>query len=250
MAFGMCNAPATFQRLVNALFSDLPYCTAYLDDIVVHTNTWNEHIAALETVFTRLGDASLTLNLAKCEFGQATVTYLGRQVGRGKVRPLDAKIAAVEKYPIPEYRKALRRFLGMAGYYRNFCRNYATVVSPLTELVSPKREYRWTQECQHAFESAKALLKHAPVLTAPDMSKPFKLEIDASAVRAGALLLQTGDDGTDHPVSISPGNSLDTNCITPQSKKKPCHYCSHSSTSRCTWDPPRCLCKFIRTTTP
>ncbi|XP_030216443.1 uncharacterized protein LOC115546817 [Gadus morhua] len=200
MAFGMCNAPATFQRLVNSVLAGVANCNAYLDDLIVYTTTWEEHMQILDQVFTRLAKASLTLNLAKCEFGKATVTYLGRQVGQGQVRPVDAKVQAITECPIPSTRRALRRFLGMAGYYRSFCRNFSTITHPLTNLLSPKVDFVWTPECQHAFESAKALLSSTPVLAAPDLTRPFKLEVDASAVGAGAVLMQEDADGVDHPV--------------------------------------------------
>ncbi|CAJ1087392.1 uncharacterized protein LOC118469438 [Xyrichtys novacula] len=200
MAFGMCNAPATFQRLVNTVLAGLPNCNAYLDDLIVYTVTWQEHLRILEQVFTRLAHATLTLNLAKCDFGKATVTYLGRQVGQGQVKPLDAKVTAIAEFPVPTTRKALRRFLGIAGYYRSFCRNFSSVVQPLTSLTNPKVEFDWSPACQHAFDSAKSLLSHAPVLAAPDFSQPFKLEVDASAVGVGAVLLQEDSDGVDHPV--------------------------------------------------
>lgn len=201
MAFGMCNAPATFQRLVNTVLSGLANCNAYLDDLIVYTSSWEEHMQILEQVFTRLAAASLTLNLAKCEFGKASVTYLGRQVGQGQVLPLEAKVSAIANYPVPSTRKALRQFLGMAGYYRSFCRNFSSVVNPLTSLLSPKTDFVWTPECQHAFEAVKSLLSHAPVLAAPDLPRPFKLEVDASTVGAGAVLLQEDAEGIDHPVS-------------------------------------------------
>lgn len=89
----------------------------------------------------------------------------------------------------------------MAGYCRGFCRNFSTVVQLLTNLLSPKVEFTWTSECQRAFECLQSLLTHAPVLAAPDFSKPFKLEVDASGVGAGAVLLQTDKKGVDHPVS-------------------------------------------------
>lgn len=98
-------------------------------------------------------------------------------------------------------RKTLRRFLGMAGYYWSFRLNFSTVIRPLTDLLSPKNDFVWTPECQQAFENAKSLLCHSPVLAAPDLSRPFKLEIDASAVGAGAVLLQEDVDGVDHPES-------------------------------------------------
>ncbi|XP_062420777.1 uncharacterized protein LOC134132778 isoform X2 [Pungitius pungitius] len=200
MAFGMCNAPATFQRLVNTVLAGVTNCNAYLDDVIVYTETWEEHLRILEQVFRRLAQANLTLNLSKCEFGKATVTYLGRQVGQGQVRPVEAKISAISGCPAPSTRKALRSFLGMAGYYRVFCRNFSTIAQPLTRLLSPKVEFVWSTDCQIAFCSLKALLCHAPVLTAPDFAKPFKLEVDASGVGAGAVLLQEDAEGIDHPI--------------------------------------------------
>lgn len=149
--------------------------------------TWEEHLHILEQVFTRLAQASLTLNLAKCEFGKATVTYFGRQVGQGQMRAVDAKIAAINEWSVPTTRRALRSFLSMAGYYRSFCRNFSSTVHPLTTLLSPKVEFVWTPDCQHTFESVKSLLCHATMLAAPDLSRP--LEVDASAVH-----------GVNHPV--------------------------------------------------
>lgn len=101
MAFGLRNAPATFQRLVNIVLNNVSNCSAYLDDLVIYTKTWSEHMTVLSTVFQRLSDALLTLNLAKCEFGKATVTYLGRHVGGGQVRPVDAKVSAIREFPVP-----------------------------------------------------------------------------------------------------------------------------------------------------
>lgn len=200
LAFGMRNAPATFQRLVNTVLAGVPCCNAYLDDLVVYTSTWEEHMSSLKMVFDRLAKASLTVNLAKCEFAKATVTYLGKQVGQGTVRALDDKVKAIADFPVPTTRRELRRFIGMAGYYRSFCRNFSSVIAPLTSLLSTERQFKWSPECQHAFQSAKALLTSAPVLAAPDFSLPFKLEVDASAMGAGAVLLQESSRGFDHPV--------------------------------------------------
>ncbi|KAI2646195.1 Transposon Ty3-I Gag-Pol polyprotein [Labeo rohita] len=138
MAFGLRNAPATFQRLMSLVLGDVPNCNIYLDDVVIFSSTWDEHLLSLYEVFRRLSAASLTLNLKKCEFAKASVTYLGKQVGNGQVRPLDAKIAAVLEYPIPTTRRELRRFLGMVGYYRCFCKNFSSVVAPLTRLCIQK----------------------------------------------------------------------------------------------------------------
>lgn len=200
MPFGLRNAPATFQRLMNLVLSGVDHCEVYLDDIVVYTDSWTAHLKTLTEVFERLSRASLTLNLAKCEFGKAVVVYLGKQVGQGRVCPVTAKIQAILDFPAPQTRRELRRFLGMAGYYRAFCKNFSDVVAPLTNLVSPKCVFRWSESCRAAFEAAKALLCSAPVLAAPDFTRPFQLEVDASALGAGAVLLQTDADGVDRPV--------------------------------------------------
>ncbi len=114
---------------------------------------------------------------------------------------MDGKIAAVLEFPVPTTRRELRRFLGMVGYYRCFCNNFSSVVAPFTRLCSPKVDFSWTNDCQQAFLSAKSLLCSAPVLSAPEVSRVFQLEVNASAVGAGAVLLQEGADGLAHPVS-------------------------------------------------
>ncbi len=200
MAFGMRNAPSTFQRLMRIVLNGVENCEAYLDDIVIYSSSWEEHVSSLREVFSRLAGASLTLNLAKCEFAKATVVYLGKVVGQGEVRPVDAKIAAVMEFPAPRNKRELRRFLGMAGYYRGFCRNFASVVSPLTDLLSLARVFVWTPACEQAFRAAKDLLCNAPILSAPDFGHPFKLEVDASATGAGAILIQESELGIEHPV--------------------------------------------------
>lgn len=121
-----------FQRLMQKVLLGLPNCRAYLDDIVVYSNEWKDHICSLEKLFTRLSDAQLTLNLAKCEFAKSVVTYLCKKVGQGFVKPVTDKVSAILEFPTPSTKRQLRRFLGMAGYYQGFCKNFATIVSPLT----------------------------------------------------------------------------------------------------------------------
>ncbi|KAI2646146.1 Retrovirus-related Pol polyprotein [Labeo rohita] len=190
MPFGVRNAPATFQRLVNRVLSRLSGCVAYLDDVILYSSSWADHLVTIRELFVRLTEASLTLNLAKCEFGKATVTYLGKVVGNGQVRPIEAKIESICAFPVPANRRELRRFLGMAGYYRGFCQNFASIVAPLTDLISTKVPFEWTTVSQQAFDGAKALLASAPVLVAPDFSQPFCLAVDASETGVGAVLLQ------------------------------------------------------------
>ena len=200
MPFGLKNAPATFQRMINSLTADLVGCEAYIDDVVVYSETWEAHLQTVRTLFARLREANLTVNLVKSEFGQAQVTFLGHVVGLGEVKPVLAKVEAIADFPPPENTRDLRRFLGMAGYYRKFCHNFADVAAPLTYLLRKNVPFKWSSDCQVAFEHIKALLVNKPVLTAPNFSKQFQLAVDASGRGAGAVLMQTDASGVNKPV--------------------------------------------------
>ena len=200
MPFGMRNSPATFQRLINSIIADIEGCEGYIDDVIIYSATWEEHIKIMRKFFQCLSEAKLTINLLKSEFGCGCVTYLGHVVGQGKVKPVDAKIDAISQFPQPTTKKHVMRFLGMAGYYRKFCPNFSAVTEPLTQLLRKNTPFVWTEPCQLAFEKLKAMLQSAPVLSAPDFNRPFKIAVDASDVAAGAVLLQEDQDGVDHPV--------------------------------------------------
>ena len=201
MAFGLRNAPSTFQRLANKLIQDLDGCAVYLDDLVIFSETWPDHVQRLQHLFSRLEAANLTVNLAKSEIGKATINYLGFVVGHGKLKPLEAKVTAVLNYPVPKTRKELRRFLGMVSFYRSFCPNLSEILAPLTDMTSPNVTLDWTDECQLAFEKAKSILGSKPVLSIPQFDKPFKLRTDASQLGTGALLFQIDDEDNEHPVA-------------------------------------------------
>lgn len=200
MPFGLKNAPATFQRLMNRVTAGLEGCSVYLDDLVVYSDTWHSHLRRIRALFERLAEAQLTVNLAKCEFARATVTYLGRVVGQGSVSPVDVKVAAVAAFPQPTTKKELQRFLGLVGYYRSFCKNFSTVVFPLTELLKAGAKFVWSSDCQQAFDNVKSLLCSCPVLAAPQFDRPFVIQVDASQVGAGAVLFQGGEEGVLRPV--------------------------------------------------
>ena len=203
MPFGMRGAPATFTRLISSLTADLDGVAAYLDDMVVFHETWEAHVMTLRTLFERLRKAKLTIDLCKSEFGHGQLIVLGHKVGLGQVLPIDANIRAIKALPIPKNRKAVQRFLGMTGYYRRFCPNFARIAKPLTDLTSPKRSFVWSDECQIAFDQLKLLICSNPVLKSPDFTKPFVLQVDASEIAAGAVLLQEDNEGVLHPVSYA-----------------------------------------------
>ena len=200
LPFGMCNAPASFQRVMDWVTRDLQGTSAYLDDLVVVADTWEDHVDRLHHLFERLLSAGLTINLRKCVFGKGSVTYLGHCVGGGLVRPKTANVSAILSFPTPRTRKDVMRFLGMAGYYRKFCHNFAEVAAPLTLLTSKKEPFHWTTACETSFNHLKTFLSAQPVLRTPDFDKPFHLQVDASGVGVGGVLLQDHNNIL-HPVA-------------------------------------------------
>ena len=199
MPFGMKNSGATFQRLMNRVIAGLENVYAYIDDVLVVSNDWSEHLNQIKAFFERCSEAQLTINLPKSEFCKATIVYLGHEIGQGKVRPIQDKVLAIAKYAEPTNRRGVMRFLGMAGYYRKFCPNFSDVAAPLTALLRKGVKFSWSPDCKTAFESIKAMLMSSPIPKAPDFDKPFKLAVDASDVGIGAVLLQE-QNGVDHPV--------------------------------------------------
>ncbi|XP_072182256.1 uncharacterized protein [Diadema setosum] len=173
MPFGMKNAPATFQRLINTVTSGLVGCEAYLDDIV-YSHTWEDHLR-VRALFDRLTSANLT--------------------------PVEAKVETILNFPRPQSKRELRRFLGMTGYYRKFCHNFADAATPLTNMLRKDSQFDWSDDCQVAFNRLKAMLASSPVLAAPNFDKQFILMVDASDTGGGGALVQMDDNGVDHPVT-------------------------------------------------
>ena len=200
MPFGLMNAPASFQRLINTITQDIFQCHAYLDDIVIYSADFDTHIKQLRELFDKLENASLTVNLAKSEFGCADIEYLGHVVGGGKVKPVNAKVEAILKVPIPQTRKQIRSFLGMAGDYRKFCKNFSTIACPLTDLLKKNNRFDWTPSCQAAFVELKNRLIQTPVLVTPHFDRPFRIAVDACDTGMGAVLTQLDDRGEEHPI--------------------------------------------------
>ncbi|CAM5174954.1 unnamed protein product [Natator depressus] len=203
LPFGLRNAPTTFQRLVDGLLVGLgEYAVAYLDDVAIFSDSWAEHLEHLQKVVERIREAGLTVKAKKCQIGLNRVTYLGHQVGQGTINPIQAKVDAIHKWPVPKSKKQVQSFLGLAGYYRRFVPQYSQIATPLTDLTKKKQPnaVQWTEECQKAFNQLKASLMSDPVLRAPDFDKPFLVTTDASKRGVGAVLMQEAPDQEFHPV--------------------------------------------------
>ena len=173
MPFGLKNAPATFQRMINQLLGRMEGCEAYIDDVVVYSDCWEDHLIRLRRVLTKFAEVNLTVNLAKSEFGHAQVTFLGHVVGNGRVKPRGAKMQSIIEYPPPSNKRELLRFLDMAGYYRRFWKNFLVITAPLTNLLKKDQEYVWSQSCQEAFEKVKSVLLSTPVVMAPHFQRQY-----------------------------------------------------------------------------
>ena len=205
MPFGLCGAPATFQRLMDEVLRGAgDYADAYLDDIIIFSDTWSDHMDHLRDVLERLRRAGLTIKVKKCQFARSHCTYLGHVVGSGEVRPDSAKVEAVKNFPVPRTKRDVRIFLGLSGYYRRMIPDYSTIATPLTDLTTKAAPTYvvWTTKCNDAFQKLKQRLCNEPVLRTPDFHRQFYLQTDASDVGVGAVLSQLDDQGEDHPVAF------------------------------------------------
>ena len=203
MPFGLCNAPATFQRLMDLVLAGLQWshCLVYLDDVIVLGKTFTEHLENLRTVFARLREAGLKLKPTKCAFLQPRVQYLGHIVSRDGVTPDPAKVEKVAKWPTPTTTKEIQRFLGFASYYRRFIPKFADVAKPLHRLTERGTPFCWTKEGKWAFEELRRRLTTSPMLAYPDFERPFILDTDASDVGIGAVLSQIDDQGAERVIA-------------------------------------------------
>ena len=204
MPFGLKGAPATFQRLMDQVLRGLSgFAAAYLDDVIIFSSTWAEHLWHLEEVLNRLKEARLTAKPKKCQLGMRQCSYLGHVVGGGEVRVEKQKVEAVQRISRPETKKGVRTFLGLTGYYRRFIPDYATVAVPLTDMTRKSRPnmVTWTPEGVAAFEKLKGALCSPPVLKTPDFSKPFVVQTDASERGVGGVLSQFGEGDCERPIA-------------------------------------------------
>ena len=203
MPFGLCNAPATFQRLMDTVLAGLQWssCVVYLDDTVIPGTTFQAHVANLRAVFGRLKGANLKLKPRKCRFCVREVNFLGHIVSADGVRTDPIKTEKVSTWPQPTSRRELQQFLGLAGYYRRFVPNFAAVAKPLYQLTEKNAKFAWDDRADEAFKDLRQRLVTAPTLAFPDYSRPFILDTDASDVGIGGVLSQKQEDGSERVIA-------------------------------------------------
>ena len=211
LPMGLTNAPAEFMALMETTFREElnKFVLVFLDDILIYSRTLEEHEAHLRAAMGRLRAAKLHAKLSKCSFFHQEVEFLGHYVGRAGVRMIEGKVAAVQQWPTPTKQKEVEQFIGLAGYYRRFIRDFSKIASPLTELCGalkkkkgggaerapPKKTFFWGDEQQRAFEALKEAVTRAPCLAMPDPDKEFIVHTDASGYATGAVLMQKFAEG-------------------------------------------------------
>jgi len=210
LSFGLTNAPATFMHLMNETFRPLlDECVlVFLDDILIYSTTLDEHEQHVRKVLSILREQKLYAKESKCEMFKDEVEFLGHIVGRNGIRMMEDKVAAVRDWPQPRNVSEIRSFLGTAGYYHKFIKDFSKLALPLTELTKSRIKFEWTHKEQKAFDAIKCAMASAPVLIMPDPSLPFVVHTDASGFAVGAVLMQDQGKGL-QPIAYLSKKMLD-----------------------------------------
>ena len=204
MPFGLRCAPATFQRLMSDLFRTMNWKNVliYLDDIILFSNSFQQHLQHIEEVLQKLRQADLKLKPQKCHFAKSEVNYLGHVVNSEGIRPDPVKCAAIQEAKRPFNLRTLRAFLGLCNYYRKFIRSHSSIARPLHHLLQKDIPFVWSDDCEKAFQTLKSKLISPPILGYPNFDKPFKVYTDASGDAVGAILSQE-QEGTERVIAYS-----------------------------------------------
>lgn len=194
MPFGLVKAPATFQSLMDKIFHDVQWKSVcvYFDDIFIFSKSFDEHLEHLRDVFTRLRKHSLQAKLSKCHFVKKDIKFLGHIISSDGIQPDPSKIEVIKNWKTPRNKKDVRRFIGLASYYRKFIPHFSSIAAPLHRLQSTSKDvlFSWSDREQYALELLKSKLISSPILVSPDWTKPFTLQTDSSDYGIGAVLCQ------------------------------------------------------------
>lgn len=203
MTYGLCNAGPSYQRMIDMVLSGLApnRVLAYIDDVAVFSETWEEHLELLKATFQALKASGISLKLSKCVFAAKQIEFLGFVLSEKGVKPQQRLTEAIEKFAKPTNKKEIRRFLGMANFYREFIPNFSEVAASLNNLTKDAVIFHWSKDCETAFKTLKQALVTAPILAFPKSNEEFVVEVDASKQAVGGVLSQNQDDGILHPVA-------------------------------------------------
>ena len=205
MPFGLKTAPAIFQRFVNKVLgkSRDVFAAAYLDDIIIYSNSWEDHLDHIKYVLTQLRNANLTVNLKKCSFAQTSMEYLGYVITSNGISINQEKLAPITDYPTPRTAKDVKRFVGLCGWYRQYIENFATVMEPLNRCLRKDIKFCWSHEQQIAFDRIKQCIVNATALALPNFDKQFILRTDSSDLGLGAVLAQEDEENNERPIAFA-----------------------------------------------
>ena len=202
MPFGLCNAAATFERLMENVLAGLNFeiCLLYIDDVIVYSKDFQSHVNHIDVVLQRLKGAGLKISPKKCDFFKDQVVFLGHVVSQEGISTSPDKVSAIKEWPVPKTVTDVRSFLGTCSYYRRFIKWFTDIARPLHKLTEKTEKFNWTPQCDEAFQKLKVALTSAPILRYPDLSLPFVLDTDASAFAMGGVLSQI-EDGVERPIA-------------------------------------------------
>ena len=209
MAFGLCNAPATFQRLMDTVIPPdaREFIETYIDDLLTHSKTFDEHVQHLDKLLALLAKHNLVVKLSKCKFAQKEVKFLGHILSQNQLKPNPEAVTAIMAWTKPadnvNKKKALRGFLGMIGWFRKFIPGFSTKAQPLFELLKDDVKWEWGAAQQSAFTELRDCMIKQPVLAIADPNKPYVMETDASDVGLGAILMQEDENKQLHPIAFA-----------------------------------------------
>jgi len=195
MPFGLCNAPATFERVMEQVLQEFisKICLVYLDDVIIFGKTFEEMIWNLKKVLSRLREVNLKVNPKKCILFRQKVKYLGHVISSEGISTDNEKISAVNNWPIPQNKKHLRSFLGLCSYYRRLVKGFSILAKPLYALTENQTKFVWNEQCENAFNQLKRALTSSPILSLPREEGELVLDTDASNFGIGAILSQKQD---------------------------------------------------------
>jgi len=205
MPFGLCNAPSTFQRMMDKIIKPeyREFIQTYIDDIILFSKTFDDHIKHLKVLHNTLHENKLTVKLSKCNFSQTSVKFLGHVLSEGQIKPNPDKIEAIKQWKQPTDVNAVRSFLGVVGWYRKFIPYFSEVAAPLVQLTKKDIKFDFNDKCIKSFNILRDALTQAPVLKQADPNKNYILHTDASNVALGTALLQKDDNGELHPIAYA-----------------------------------------------